>query len=122
MKSLRSSALALAFGLAGATTLAAGERTIATVNNGHMIEMQKLTPEFVAANPGITLNWVTLDEGTLRSRVTTDITTQGGQFDVMTIGMYKAPIWGQRGWLQPLEFSAEYDVEDILPAMRGGLS
>lgn len=122
MKSLRSSALALAFGLAGATTLAAGERTIATVNNGHMIEMQKLTPEFEAANPGITLNWVTLDEGTLRSRVTTDITTQGGQFDVMTIGMYKAPIWGQRGWLQPLEFSAEYDVEDILPAMRGGLS
>lgn len=122
MKSLRSSALALAFGLAGATTLAAGERTIATVNNGHMIEIQKLTPEFEAANPGITLNWVTLDEGTLRSRVTTDITTQGGQFDVMTIGMYKAPIWGQRGWLQPLEFSAEYDVEDILPAMRGGLS
>ncbi|MDA7982070.1 MAG: sugar ABC transporter substrate-binding protein, partial [Alphaproteobacteria bacterium] len=39
----------------------AGELTIATVNNGHMIEMQKLTPEFEAANPGITLNWVTLE-------------------------------------------------------------
>ena len=24
----------------------AGELTIATVNNGHMVEMQKLTPEF----------------------------------------------------------------------------
>jgi len=65
---------------------------------------------------------VTLDEGTLRSRVTTDITTQRGQFDVMTIGMYEAPIWGARGWLEELTFGAEYDVEDILPAMRGGLS
>jgi sorbitol/mannitol transport system substrate-binding protein len=87
-----------------------------------MIEMQKLTPKFEEANPDITVNWVTLDEGTLRSRVTTDITTKGGQFDIMTIGMYEAPIWGQRGWLQALEFSDAYDVEDVLPAMRGGLS
>ena len=122
MKSLRNTALGLALGVAGASVATAGELTIATVNNGHMVEMQKLTPEFEAANPGITLNWVTLDEGTLRSRVTTDITTKGGQFDVMTIGMYEAPIWGARGWLEELTFDAEYDVDDILPAMRGGLS
>ena len=100
----------------------AGELTIATVNNGHMIEMQKLTPDFEASNPGVTVRWVTLDEGTLRSRVTTDIATKGGQFDIMTIGMYGAPIWGAKGWLEGLEFSAEYDVDDILPAMCGGLS
>lgn len=122
MKTLRMTALGLAAGLASTTALTAGELTIATVNNGHMIEMQKLTPEFEKANPGITVNWVTLDEGTLRSRVTTDITTKGGQFDIMTIGMYEAPIWGSRGWLEALEFGADYDVEDILPAMRGGLS
>lgn len=100
----------------------AGEITIATVNNGHMIEMQKLTSHFEKANPGITVNWVTLEEGILRQRVTTDITTRGGQFDVMTIGMYEAPIWGDRGWLEELKFGADYDVDDILPAMRGGLS
>lgn len=122
MNTLRMTALGLAVGLASTTALTAGELTIATVNNGHMIEMQKLTPEFEKANPGITVNWVTLDEGTLRSRVTTDITTKGGQFDIMTIGMYEAPIWGSRGWLEALEFGADYDVEDILPAMRGGLS
>ena len=122
MKNLLNTALGLTLGVAAATTVAADELTIATVNNGHMIEMQKFTPEFEAAHPGITLNWVTLDEGTLRSRVTTDITTKGGQFDVMTIGMYEAPIWGERGWLTPLEFDAEYDVDDILPAMREGLS
>ena len=122
MKSLFNTALGLTMGAAMATTALAGELTIATVNNGHMIEMQKLTPEFEKANPGITVNWVTLDEGTLRSRVTTDITTKGGQFDIMTIGMYEAPIWGSRGWLEELDFSADYDVDDILPAMRGGLS
>jgi sorbitol/mannitol transport system substrate-binding protein len=41
----------------------------------------------------------------------------------MTIGMYETPIWGANGWLVPLDdLSAEYDVDDILPAMRGGLS
>ena len=104
------------------TAAMAGELTIATVNNGHMIEMQKLTSHFEEANPGITVNWVTLEEGTLRQRVTTDITTKGGQFDVMTIGMYEAPIWGARGWLEELEFGADYEVDDLLPAMRGGLS
>ncbi|NKC10978.1 MAG: extracellular solute-binding protein [Gammaproteobacteria bacterium] len=100
----------------------AGELTIATVNNGHMIEMQKLTGHFEKANPGIAVKWVTLEEGILRQRVTTDISTKGGQFDIMTIGMYEAPIWGARGWLEPLDFAAQYDVDDILPAMRGGLS
>jgi len=42
MKALRSSALAMAVGLSGAMPLAAGELTIATVNNGHMVEMQNL--------------------------------------------------------------------------------
>lgn len=122
MTSIRHTALGFAMGIAGATFASAGELTIATVNNGHMIEMQKLTPEFEAANPDIKVNWVTLEEGVLRQRVTTDISTKGGQFDVMTIGMYEAPIWGERGWLEPLTFGAEYDVDDLLPAMKDGLS
>ena len=75
MKRLRNSTFVLAACLGGAGGALAGELTIATVNNGHMIEMQILTPEFEAANPGITLNWVVLEEGILRSRVTTDIST-----------------------------------------------
>ena len=113
------SAAALAMACAGAS---ATDLVIATVNNGHMIEMQKLTPEFEKAHPDIKLKWVTLEEGTLRSRVTTDIATKGGQFDVMTIGMYETPIWGKKGWLQELKFDAAYDVGDLLPAMRDGLS
>jgi sorbitol/mannitol transport system substrate-binding protein len=114
--------LAGAMGLAAAFSASAADLVIATVNNGHMIEMQKHTKEFEAANPGITLKWVTLEEGVLRSRVTTDIATKGGQFDVMTIGMYETPIWGKKGWLKELKTDAAYDVDDLLPAMRNGLS
>ena len=108
----------LGAGMAHATT----ELVIATVNNGHMIEMQKLGKNFEAANPDIKLKWVTLEEGVLRQRVTTDIATQGGQFDIMTIGMYEAPIWGKKGWLTELKTDAAYDVDDLLPAVRGGLT
>jgi len=96
--------------------------TIATVNNGDMIRMQGYTDQFTA-DSGINVEWVTLEENVLRQRVTTDITTNGGQFDIMTIGMYETPIWGANDWLVPLnDLSADYDAGDILPAMAGGLS
>ena len=115
-------ALATALATAGLAAQAATELVIATVNNGHMIEMQKLTPAFEKAFPDIKLKWVTLEEGVLRQRVTTDIATKGGQFDVMTIGLYEAPIWSKKGWLKPIATDAAYDVDDLLPAIRDGLS
>lgn len=97
--------------------------TIATVNNGDMVRMQGLTDDFTAKNPDIALEWVTLEENVLRQRVTQDIATKGGQFDVMTIGTYEVPIWGAQNWLVSLnDLPAEWDVDDILPAMRGGLT
>jgi sorbitol/mannitol transport system substrate-binding protein len=109
----------LAIGQAAAET----KLTIATVNNGDMIRMQGLTDEFTAKNPDISLEWVTLEENVLRQRVTTDIATKGGQFDVLTIGTYEVPIWAGKGWLVPLDnLGADYDVDDLLPAIRAGLS
>ena len=113
---------ATALGLIAAGAASADSITIATVNNGDMIRMQGLTDDFTAKT-GHTVEWVTLEENVLRQRVTTDITTKGGQFDIMTIGMYETPIWGANGWLVPLnDLSASYDAADILPAMAGGLS
>jgi sorbitol/mannitol transport system substrate-binding protein len=97
--------------------------TIATVNNGDMIRMQGLTDDFTAKNPDITVEWVTLEENVLRQKVTTDIATKGGQFDVLTIGTYEVPIWAKKDWLVPLDnLGADYDVDDLLPAIRAGLS
>jgi len=120
LKSLMLSACsALAFvGVAQAETL-----TIATVNNGDMIRMQKLTDDFTKNHPGVTLDWVTMEENVLRQKVTTDIATKGGQYDVMTIGTYEVPIWAKQNWLVALDnLGADYDVDDLLPSIRGGLT
>ena len=122
MKFRIASTLTAALMSAGLAHAASTELVIATVNNGHMIEMQKLSPAFEKANPDTKPQWVTLEEGVVRQRVTTDIATKGGQFDVMTIGMYETPIWGKKGWLQELKTDAKYDAKDILPAIRDGLS
>ncbi|WP_251134345.1 MULTISPECIES: sugar ABC transporter substrate-binding protein [Roseobacteraceae] len=95
--------------------------TIAIVNNGHMINMQTVAKAYTDET-GVELNWVSLEEGVLREQVTSDTATGGGQYDVINIGMQEAPIWGAAGWIEPLNFSADYDVDDILPAMRNGLS
>jgi sorbitol/mannitol transport system substrate-binding protein len=66
---------------------------------------------------------VTLEENVLRERVTTDIATKGGQYDVMTIGTYEVPIWAKQNWLLPLDnLGADYDAADIIPAIAGGLT
>ena len=97
--------------------------TIATVNNGDMVVMQKLSSAFEEQHPDIKLDWVVLEENVLRQRVTTDIATNGGQFDVMTIGTYETPIWAQQGWLAPFDALPEsYDVDDILKPVREALT
>ena len=122
MKLVTRSALCLLVLGASNAALAATELVIATVNNGHMVEMQKLGKFFEKANPEIKLKWVTLDENDLRQRVTADIEAKNGQFDVVTIGMYETPIWGKRGWLVEFKPDANYEIEDLLPRIRVGLS
>ncbi len=99
-----------------ATTL-----TIAIVNNGHMINMQSVA-EAYTEETGVQLEWVALEEGVLREQVTSDTATGGGQYDIINIGMQEAPIWGQAGWIEPLNFGEAYDIDDMLPAIRNGLS
>ncbi|MBP1208321.1 sorbitol/mannitol transport system substrate-binding protein [Duganella sp. 1411] len=122
MNRIALSALCVGLLCAASAAFAATDLVIATVNNGHMIEMQKLGKFFEQANPDIKLKWVTLEEGVLRQRMTTDIATKGGQFDLMTIGMYEAPIWAKKEWLLPIKPDAAYDVDDLLPTIREGLS
>ena len=122
MKLVYRTALAMTLGVATATTAsAADELTIAIVNNGHMINMQKVA-EAYTEETGTKLNGVSLEEGVLREQVTSDTATGGGEYDIINIGMQEAPIWGAAGWIEPLEFSDAYDIDDMLPAMRNGLS
>lgn len=119
LKTILATATALV-GLAGVAT--AATLTVATVNNNDMIIMQKLSPKW-EEQTGNKINWVVLEENVLRQRVTTDIATKGGQFDIVTIGSYEVPIWGKQGWLSPMtDLGANYDLDDVFPAIRGALS
>ncbi|WP_160108556.1 ABC transporter substrate-binding protein [Pseudomonas izuensis] len=115
--------LALTCMTLSSVSLGAQTLTIATVNNSDMIRMQKLSKTFESEHPEIKLNWVVLEENVLRQRLTTDIATQGGQFDVLTIGMYEAALWGAKGWLEPMkDLPAGYELDDVFPSVREGLS
>lgn len=124
-KTLLTSAVSL--GLTAGLAAADGHATtitIATVNNGDMIRMQGLTGDFNEQHPDINVEWVTLEENVLRQNVTTDISTGGGAYDVMTIGTYEVPIWGNNGWLTSLNdgMADDWDSGDLLPAISGGLT
>lgn len=118
---------AVSFGLTAGIAAADGHATtitIATVNNGDMIRMQGLTSDFNEKHPDIKVEWVTLEENVLRQNLTTDISTGGGAYDVMTIGTYEVPIWANNKWLVSLNegMANDYNKDDLLPAIAGGLT
>src|SRR5438105_5779915 len=82
----------------GSTTL-----TVGTVNNSQMVQMQQLTKQvFEKDHPNIKVNFVTLPENDLRTKITQDVATNAGKFDIATIGSYETPICAHNGWLQDL--------------------
>jgi sorbitol/mannitol transport system substrate-binding protein len=122
--------LAVATALAGCTGAGGGggdtiELTLATVNNPQMQDMEELKGEFEADNPGITVNFVQMEEGDLRAAVTADVASGAGQYDIVTVGAYEVPQWGAQGWLTDLTddlADPEYDVDDLLEPVRENLT
>ncbi len=99
---------------------------VAIVGNPQMEDIAKLTPELFTAKTGITVNYSILGEGDLREVTTRDVAGGGEQFDVMMIGMFETPQFGAQGLLTDLTPLATadptYQLDDILPSVRGGLS
>jgi sorbitol/mannitol transport system substrate-binding protein len=104
--------------------------TVATVNNPDMVIMQKYSSEFTGRT-GIAINFVVLPENELRQKVTEDLGLGAGRYDIVTIGTYDTPIWGQNRWILSLEpffrgmgadQAKAYDREDLLPPIRSALS
>lgn len=99
---------------------------VAIVGNPQMEDISKLTPELFTAETGIEVNYTVLEEQALREVTTRDVGAGGEQFDVVMIGMFEAPQFGQNGWLKDLnEYAtddADYNVDDLIPAVKNGLS
>ncbi len=97
--------------------------TVAAVD--FMRNIDKLVDDFELSHPDTHVNFVFLPENTLRARVPKDIASEAGQYDVVAIGPYEAPIWASRGWLTRLDGYAgqgDYDMRDFIPAVRKSLA
>ena len=111
----------------GTTTL-----TVGTVNNTQMVQMEQLTKQvFEKDHPTIKVNFVTLPENDLRSKITQDVATNAGKFDIATVGSYETPIWAHNGWVEDLtpyfdKMSAgdksTYNYDDLLKPIMSTLS
>jgi sorbitol/mannitol transport system substrate-binding protein len=100
--------------------------TVAIVSNSQMQDAISLSYLFEQEHPGVRLKFVSLPENEARAKITTDVSTQGGEFDVVMISNYETPMWSANGWLanlQPyIDKTPGYDAQDFLPQLRATLS
>lgn len=127
-------ALALLVLSAGAAGCGRDERirlTVATVSNPDMRIMERLHAVFERSHPGVRVEWVILPENELRTRVTADIATGAGSFDIVTVGNYEVPMWARNGWIASIDslmeaypgaVQAGYEREDLLVPVRAALT
>ncbi|WP_328222528.1 ABC transporter substrate-binding protein [Streptomyces sp. NBC_00310] len=120
--------LATACSGAGAGGSSGGAKSINVlmVGNPQMEDIAKLTKDNFTKDTGIKVNFTILPENELRDKVTQDIATQAGQYDVATIGAYEVPIWEKNGWLHDLGSYADkdtsFDKADLLKPMVQSLT
>ncbi|MDG9707017.1 ABC transporter substrate-binding protein [Streptomyces sp. DH10] len=113
---------------AGGTSASGGGKSINVlmVGNPQMEDIAKLTKDSFTKDTGIKVNFTVLPENELRDKVTQDVATQAGQYDVATIGAYEVPIWEKNGWLHELgsyaDKDASFDKADLLKPMVTSLS
>ncbi len=96
------------------------------VGNPQMEDLQKLTADSFTKQTGIKVNYTILPENELRDKVTQDVATGAGQYDVVTVGAYEVPIWAKNNWLHEMSSmagaDAKFDQADLLPPMVQSLS
>jgi sorbitol/mannitol transport system substrate-binding protein len=99
--------------------------TVLMVGNPQMVDIQKLTKDNFTKDTGINVHYTVLPENELRDKVTQDVATGAGQYDVATVGAYEVPIWAKNGWIKPLDKYADegsFDKADLLEPITKSLS
>jgi sorbitol/mannitol transport system substrate-binding protein len=96
------------------------------VGNPQMVDIEKLTKDSFTKDTGIKVNYTVLPENELRDKVTQDVATGAGQYDLATVGAYEVPIWAGQDWLHEVDSYASedeaFDKDDILEPMIQSLS
>jgi sorbitol/mannitol transport system substrate-binding protein len=96
------------------------------VGNPQMADIEELTKDSFTKDTGIKVKYTILPENELRDKVTQDIATKAGQYDVATIGAYEVPIWSQNDWLTDMtkyaEDDSKFDKADLIEPIAESLS
>jgi sorbitol/mannitol transport system substrate-binding protein len=96
------------------------------VGNPQMVDIEKLTKDSFTKDTGIKVKYTILPENELRDKVTQDIATKAGQYDVATIGAYEVPIWSKNDWLTDMSSYASkdssFDEGDLIAPIKDVLS
>ncbi|TYB45762.1 sugar ABC transporter substrate-binding protein [Actinomadura chibensis] len=114
-------------GAGGAAGSSGGKSiNVLMVGNPQMADVQKLTAGNFTKQTGIKVNFTVLPENELRDKVTQDVATGAGQYDVVTVGAYEVPIWAKNGWLHETSGyagkDAAFDQADLLKPMVESVS
>jgi sorbitol/mannitol transport system substrate-binding protein len=113
---------------AGAGGVGGGRNSINVlmVNNPQMVDIQKLTNEYFTKKTGIKVNYTVLPENDVRDKISQELSSQSGIYDVSTISNYEVPFYAKAGWLAPLSdyvaADPSFDQADIFPGMTKSLS
>jgi sorbitol/mannitol transport system substrate-binding protein len=113
----------------GLTTPAKAATTtinVLMVGNPQMKDLQSLTDANFTPASGIKVNYTILPENELRDKVTTDVASGAGQYDVVTLGMYDIANWAGTGKLKAIDSyvasDSAWNKADVFPSMIKGLS
>ena len=87
-------------GLAGGDD--ANAVNVLMVNNPQMMDLQRLTAANFTAKTGIRVNFTTLPENDVRSKISQEFSAQAGLYDVASLSNFEVPIYGKAGWVAPL--------------------
>jgi sorbitol/mannitol transport system substrate-binding protein len=91
-----------------------------------MEDVQQLTADNFTKDTGIKVNFTILPENELRDKVTQEVATGAGQYDLATIGAYEVPIWQGNDWLTDLtpfvDKDSAFAKDDLLKPIVDALS
>ncbi len=113
-------------GCAGAGGSGDDDLVVAIVANPQMQDAIALQDHFTEEYPGVDVEFVQLPENEARAKITTSVSTGGGEFDVVMISNYETAQWAEYGWLENLQPYIDdtqgYQGDDFMPAVRDSLS
>ncbi|OZG70169.1 sugar ABC transporter substrate-binding protein [Hahella sp. CCB-MM4] len=100
------------------------EIVVATVDNADMLNMKKLSSYFEQQNKDINIRWKIVDESVLRLMQANDSKLSNAQYDVYTLGLFEAPIWGSKGRLSPVpdQYKSDHEMKSWIPEIIEGFS